>query len=64
MVKIPLLYLKKVMEIWRPIALINTGQNSLTKYWAFLVTQMVKNLRAMQETRVQAPGQKDPLEKG
>ena len=52
------------MEIWRPTTLINTNQNSLTKYWAFLVTQMVQNLRAMQETWIQALGQKDPLEKG
>ena len=29
-----------------------------------LVTQMVKNLPAMQETRVQSLGWKDPLEKG
>ena len=31
--------------------------------WAFLVTQMVKNLPAMQETLVQSLGWKDPLEK-
>ena len=30
---------------------------------ASLVTQMVKNLPAMQETRVPTLGQKDPLEK-
>ena len=29
-----------------------------------LVTEMVKNLPAMQETRVQSLGQEDPLEKG
>ena len=29
-----------------------------------LVAQMVKNLPAMQETRVQSLGQEDPLEKG
>ena len=29
-----------------------------------IVTQMVKNLTAMQETRVQSLGQEDPLEKG
>ena len=29
-----------------------------------LVAQMVKNLRAVQETWVQALGQEDPLEKG
>ena len=30
---------------------------------AFLVAQLVKNLPAMQETRVRSPGQEDPLEK-
>ena len=30
--------------------------------WASLVAQMVKNLPAMQETRVQSLGQEDPLE--
>ena len=30
----------------------------------FLMAQMVKNLRAMQETQVQALGWEDPLEKG
>ena len=32
--------------------------------WGFLVVQMVKNLPAMQETRVQSLGQENPLEKG
>ena len=31
---------------------------------ASLVSQMVKNLPAMQETQVQSLGQEDPLEKG
>ena len=31
---------------------------------AFLVAQVVKNLPAMWETRVQSLGQEDPLEKG
>ena len=31
--------------------------------WASLVTQMVKNLPAMQETQVRSLGQEDPLEK-
>ena len=31
--------------------------------WASLVTQMVKNLPAVQETQVQSLSQKDPLEK-
>ena len=33
-------------------------------YWASLVAQTVKNLPAVQETRVQSLGQVDPLEKG
>ena len=32
--------------------------------WAFLVVQMVKNLPAGWETRVQSLGQEDPLEEG
>ena len=32
--------------------------------WVSLVAQMVKNLPAIQETRVQSLGQEDPLEKG
>ena len=32
--------------------------------WASLVTQMVKNLPAVQEIRVQSLGREDPLEKG
>ena len=32
--------------------------------WASLVAQTVKNLSAMQETRVQSLGLEDPLEKG
>ena len=32
--------------------------------WASLVTQLVKNLPAMQETWVQSLGWADPLEKG
>ena len=31
---------------------------------ASLVTQMIKNLPAMQDTQVQSLGQEDPLEKG
>ena len=33
-------------------------------FWASLVTQIVKNLLAMQETQVPSPGGEDPLEKG
>ena len=32
--------------------------------WALLVTQLLKNLLAMQETWVQSLGWEDPLEKG
>ena len=32
--------------------------------WDLPIAQMVKNLLATQETRVQALGQEDPLEKG
>ena len=32
--------------------------------WASLVAQLVKNLPAMQETRVRSLGREDPLEKG
>ena len=33
-------------------------------YWASLVAQMVKNLPAIQETRVRSQGWEDSLEKG
>ena len=36
---------------------------SSIRLWASLVAQMVKNLLAMQETRVQSLDQEDPLEK-
>jgi len=35
-----------------------------TSYWASIITQLVKNLPAMQETPVRFLGQEDPLEKG
>ena len=34
------------------------------KLWALPVAQMVKNLPAMQETRIRSLGHKDPLEEG
>ena len=37
---------------------------SKTVTWASLVAEMVKNLPAMQETRVQSLGGEDPLKKG
>ena len=36
----------------------------LQSSWASLVAQLVKNLPAMRETRVQSLGWEDPLEKG
>ena len=38
--------------------------NPLQYSWASLVTQLVKNLPAVQDTWVQTLGQEDPLEKG
>ena len=37
---------------------------NLSPKGASLLTQLVKNLRAVQETRVQFLGQEDPLEEG
>ena len=36
---------------------------NITRMWASLMAQMVKNLPAMQKMRVQSLGQEDPLEK-
>ena len=36
----------------------------MSKIWASLVTQMVKNLPVMQETQVQILGQEDLMEEG
>ena len=48
--------------------IISKKKNFFFKYrygdvWASLVAQMVKNLLAMQETKIQSLGQEDPLEK-
>ena len=40
-----------------------SGINSRAPCWVFPIAQMVKNLPAMQETRVRSLGQEDPLEK-
>ena len=47
-------------------ALLQTHElgKSITLFWASQVPQRVKNLPAMQETRVQSLGWKYPLEKG
>ena len=45
----------------------STGEgigHPLKHSWASLVVQLVKNLPAMQETRVQSLGLEDPMEKG
>ena len=39
----------------------NLGVLGLPFYWASLKAQLVKNLSAMQETRVRSLGQEDPL---
>ena len=39
------------------------GESNLINCWASLITQLVKNLPAMQETQVQFLGREDPLEK-
>ena len=39
------------------------GESLMINWCCFLVTQMVKNLPAMQETRVPSLAQEDPLEK-
>ena len=42
----------------------STGVGCHIQYsWAFLLAQMVKNLPAMQQTRVRSLGREDPLEK-
>ena len=59
-------FLRKALFQWD-----NTSQNpsfftlsDLIHWWASLVAQTVKNLPEMWGTRVQSPGQEDPLEKG
>ena len=47
-----------------PEILLWWGGTYIIKDWALPVAQMVKNLPAMQKTRVQSLGQEDPLEKG
>ena len=53
---VPLLFLQRHQSYWI--------KGHSTPVWASLVTQMVKNPPAMQETWVRSLGQKDPLEKG
>ena len=57
------------MDVLRRMKLIVDTEsmvNSFVQYlslWVSLVAQIVKNLPVMQETGVQSPGRKDPLEK-
>ena len=49
---------------WVRLLALNIIMLSICYYGASLVTQMVKNLSAIQEAQVQSLGQEDPLEKG
>ena len=49
---------------WVRLLALNIIMLSICYYGASLVTQMVKNLPAIQEAQVQSLGQEDPLEKG
>ena len=51
------------MEIFNNSSAAHKISSSLVQKWAFLVAQLVKNLPAVQETRVRSLGQEDPLEK-
>ena len=42
---------------------VTTGKIKALTIWASLIAQLVKNLPAMQETRVRSLGRGDPLEK-
>ena len=53
---VPLLFSQRHQSYWI--------KGHCTPVWASLVTQMVNNLPAMQETWVPSLGQEDPLEKG
>ena len=54
---------KQKMEIFNNSSAAHKISSSLVQKWAFLVAQLVKNLPAVQETRVRSLGQEDPLEK-
>ena len=49
--------------LWKIIAVINWIATTIIE-WASLVAQLVKNLPAVWEIRVQSLGWEDPLEKG
>ena len=54
------------MNIWRQLGVLHSLEmvesNHLLLWTKLLVAQMVMNLPAMQETRVQSLGREDPLE--
>ena len=52
------------MLSWVKFISLNIIMLSICYYGAALVTQMVKNLPAVQEAQVRSLGQEDPLEKG
>ena len=64
----PCLHPQALSKVWDPGSDILRRQALLWFYpthnRAFLVAQMVKNLLAMQETRIRSLGQEDPLGKG
>ena len=54
-----------ISEAWGVVSPVPVNLNSIAeKYWISLVAQMVKNLPAIQETRLRSLGQEDPLEDG
>ena len=53
-----------LLSTWNVVIVIKNWILTFSFNYAFLVSQMVKNLPAMQETQVQFLGQEDPLEKG
>ena len=55
--------LKIIKNLVMPVKLSPVKKKKKKKEWSSLVAQMVKNLPAMQETRIQSLGGEDPLEK-
>ena len=55
--------LKHVLKVYVRTRHYTSFQLEYSEILAFLIAQSIKNLPAMQETRVQFLGQEDPLEK-
>ena len=49
---------------WMNKRTVSSLKGAKIKLWLYLLAQLVKNLAAVQETRVQSPDRGDPLEKG